>query len=68
VICVRKPKGVVRQLDPSDPRNPSHKSHDEHWDELARAIGRFLADQDFERLQRVSLKGTPDGDGEKDRS
>jgi hypothetical protein len=47
---LRKPPGVVRDLDPDDPRNPNHPSHDEKWLELARALGRALADRDFDRL------------------
>jgi hypothetical protein len=44
-------KGVVRPLDPADPRSPDHPNHDEAWLELARALGRAMADRDFDRAQ-----------------
>jgi hypothetical protein len=47
---IRKPRGIIRTLDPSDPRNPNHPSHDEQWLELAGALGRAMADRDFDRL------------------
>src|SRR5450631_2761570 len=44
--------GTIRPLDPADPRNPDHPSHEEQWLEVARAIGRAMADRDFEEAQR----------------
>jgi hypothetical protein len=49
-IGTRKPRGIIRTLDPSDPRNPNHSCHDEQWLELARVLGRTMADRDWERL------------------
>jgi hypothetical protein len=43
-------KGTVRSLDPADPRNLSHPSHREQWLELARALGRFEAREEYEHL------------------
>jgi hypothetical protein len=47
---MRSSKGIIRQLDPSDPRSLDHPSHREQWLELARAIGRLEAREEFERL------------------
>ena len=44
--------GTIRRLDPADPRNPDHPSHEEQWLEVARAIGRAMADRDFDEAQR----------------
>jgi hypothetical protein len=44
--------GIVRALDPSDPRSLDHPCHEERWLELAAAIGRSLADQAWDRLER----------------
>jgi hypothetical protein len=41
--------GILRSLDPSDPRSMDHPSHDEQFLELARAIGRSLADDEWDR-------------------
>jgi hypothetical protein len=40
-------KGTVRSLDPADPRNLSHPSHREQWLELARALGRLEAREEY---------------------
>jgi hypothetical protein len=47
---MRKSKGFIRSLDPSDPRNPDHPSHEKQWLELAAALGRMMADADWDRL------------------
>jgi hypothetical protein len=44
-----KNTGVFHKLDPSDPRSPDHPSHDEQWDELAKAIGRRMAREQYAR-------------------
>lgn len=44
--------GTVKPLPADDLRNPEHPSHDEAWLEVARALGRALADRDFERQQQ----------------
>jgi hypothetical protein len=46
----KRPLGKVRQLPPDDPRNPNHPSHKEQWLELARAIGRMEAREEFQQL------------------
>jgi hypothetical protein len=46
----RKPRGIVRRLDPSDPRSLDHPCHNEQWLELARALGRAMADEDFDAV------------------
>jgi hypothetical protein len=46
-------QGVIRPLDPDDPRNIDHPSHREQWLELARAIGRLEAREEFNLLQGV---------------
>lgn len=50
-------KGVVRPLDPADLRNLGHPSHREQWLELARAVGRVMADEAYARDHQD--KGTP---------
>ena len=50
--------GQVRPLDPDDPRNLDHPSHDEQWMELARAIGRSIARDQYARDQQQ--RGNPD--------
>jgi hypothetical protein len=62
-IKTRKPRGSIRTLDPSDPRNPNHPCHDGQWDELAEAIGRMLARQDYAQSQRGNDNGDEDGGG-----
>jgi hypothetical protein len=44
--------GIIRPLDPDDPRNPDHPSHEEQWSELRRALGRAVADFDFDLAQK----------------
>ena len=62
-IRTRKPRGIIRKLDPSDPRNPNHPCHDVQWDELAEAIGRMLARQDYVQSQRGNDHGDEDDGG-----
>jgi hypothetical protein len=50
--------GIVRSLDPTDPRNLDHPSHREQWLELARALGRLEAREEYERLHRYRQNGT----------
>src|SRR5262245_17945008 len=45
-----KPGAIMVPLDPSDPRSPDHPIHREQWLELARAIGRAMANEAFDRL------------------
>lgn len=47
---VLKLKGIVRALDSSDSRNLNHLSYQEAWLNLARYIGRILADREWERV------------------
>jgi len=47
---IARNKGTVRPLDPTDPRSLNHPSHKEQWLELARAMGRMEAREEFERL------------------
>jgi hypothetical protein len=44
---IKKPRGTVRPLDPDDPRNLDHPCHRQQWLELARAIGRSMATEQF---------------------
>lgn len=53
---VHRQKGIVRPLEPDDPRSLSHPSHREQWLELARAIGRLEAREEFKLSQ---AKGRP---------
>lgn len=46
----RRQQGAIQPLDPSDPRHIDHPSHEAQWRELARALGRAMADRDFDRL------------------
>jgi hypothetical protein len=39
---------LIRDVNPIDPRHPDHPIHDEKWLALARAIGRAMADRDFD--------------------
>jgi hypothetical protein len=43
--------GEIRSLSPDDPRNPDHPSHKEAWLEVARQLGRAMADRDFDRAK-----------------
>jgi hypothetical protein len=45
-----KPVGIIRPLDPSDPRSLGHPCHEQQWLDLARALGRALARQEWDRL------------------
>jgi hypothetical protein len=56
---IARNKGTVRPLDPTDPRNLNHPSHKEQWLELARAMGRAEARDEFELRQRQRAR--PDG-------
>jgi len=42
-------KGVIKPLDPDDPHNPDHPRHARKWLDLAAALGRLMADVDFEK-------------------
>jgi len=42
--------GIIRHLPVDDPRNPNHPSHDDKWLELARSLGRAMADFEWDRL------------------
>jgi hypothetical protein len=51
--------GTIREPDPTwpiNPRNPNHPCHDEQWLELAGALGRMEAREEFELLQRQRNK------------
>jgi hypothetical protein len=43
---------IIRSVNPIDPRHIDHPCHDEQWLELARAIGRMEAREEFETRQR----------------
>jgi hypothetical protein len=43
--------GIIRQLAADDPRDLTHPCHREQWLELARAIGRLEAREEFKLLQ-----------------
>jgi hypothetical protein len=45
-------KGIVRALPPDDPRSLAHPSHREQWLELAGAIGRMEARDEFARMKQ----------------
>jgi hypothetical protein len=51
--------GIIRLLAADDPRNIDHPSHKEQWLELARALGRLEAQEEYERLH--GNKGHSDG-------
>lgn len=46
----RPEKGIVRPLDPADPRSLGHPSHKNQWLELARALGRLEAREEYARM------------------
>jgi len=52
----KRPKAIIRPLDPSDPRHLSHPCHSEQWSELMRAIFRAMAERDFELQQTENLR------------
>ena len=49
-----------RKVNPIDPRNIGHPCHDEQWLELARALGRMEAEEEYELLH-CDNKGLSDG-------
>jgi hypothetical protein len=51
-----KVAGYVRWLPASDPRSLDHPSHKEQWLELARAIGRQMANDEFEAMLAARRK------------
>src|SRR5262249_17794425 len=66
------PNAIMHRLDPSDPRSPDHPCHREQWLELARSVGRALADQDWAAMDMkrkalsaeiVAKKMAPDKEG-----
>jgi hypothetical protein len=56
-----KPAGIIRELAADDPQALSHPCHREQWLELARAIGRQMADQDFVRDQEEATRRNAEG-------
>jgi hypothetical protein len=48
----RRPPDVMLRLDPSDPRSLEHPCHQKAWLELARAIGRTMAHQEWDRAHK----------------
>jgi hypothetical protein len=44
---IKAKHGTIRQLDPADLRNLNHPSHKEQWLELARALGRLEAREEY---------------------
>jgi hypothetical protein len=53
----RKPLAVVvRPLDPSDPRSLDHPCHKQQWLELAGAIGRSMADKEYDSQEAKNEK------------
>jgi len=44
--------GTIRSLDAFDPRNIYHPCHAEQWRELARAIGRLEAREEYESIHK----------------
>jgi hypothetical protein len=50
---IERPKVEVRQLPADDPQSMDHPSHEEQRLELARALGRAMADRDFDRLHGI---------------
>jgi hypothetical protein len=44
---IKAKQGIIRQLDPADPRNLDHPCHKEQWLELARAMGRMEAREEY---------------------
>jgi hypothetical protein len=58
-----KVRGTIRPLDPADPRSLDHPCHNDQWLELAKAIGRSMA-----REQYAKDHGKPDEAATEDRS
>ena len=46
--------GLMFNIDPTDPRSLDHPIHKEQWLELARAIGRWAAEDGWNQQQRLS--------------
>jgi hypothetical protein len=46
-------RGIVRPVDHADPRSLDHPSHEEQWLELARAIGRSMAREQYAKDHRA---------------
>ena len=49
---MRRPKVVLKPLDPAHPANPDHPRHKRKWLQVAAALGRLMADVDYDRLQK----------------
>jgi hypothetical protein len=45
--ATRHAAGIVRQLDPGDPRDLNHPCHLDQFLELARAVGRSMAQKQY---------------------
>jgi len=45
----KRPRAILRPLDPSDPRSLGHPCHDEQWLQYAGHLGRAMADAEWER-------------------
>jgi hypothetical protein len=54
---IKKLAGIIRKLPPDDPRNPDHPMHRDKWLELARALGRAMADHDWNRMHADEENG-----------
>jgi hypothetical protein len=52
--------GIIRPLGADDPRDLNHPCHREQWLELARAIGRLEAREEFHLLQQQNAGLKPD--------
>jgi hypothetical protein len=50
--------GTVRPIDPSDPRSINHPCHKEQWLELARAIGRLEAREEYAMIHNSNERST----------
>jgi hypothetical protein len=56
---IPRKQGIVRPLDPSDERSVDHPCHREQWLELARAIGRLEAREEFNLLRQQKAGSKP---------
>jgi len=56
-----KRPGKIRPLPDDDLRNPAHPIHEQQWLELAAALGRMAADEDWDRLHNRTMNGREDG-------
>lgn len=52
----KRPKGIVRPLDPSDPRSIDHPSQRANWLALMRELGRIAAAQEWDRQHGGKMK------------